>query len=61
MADDPALLPDLPAEAHRVVRCTDCHRPLRDAASRAVGRGPGCQHQDPPRRYDVDQDALPGL
>jgi hypothetical protein len=58
---DPVLLPDLHAEAQRVVRCADCHRPLRDAASRAAGRGPGCRHQDPPRRYDVDQDALPGL
>jgi hypothetical protein len=23
--------------------------------------GPGCQHQDPPRRFDVEQDALPGM
>ncbi len=61
MPGDPVLLPDLPAEAQRVVRCADCRRPLRAAASRAAGRGPGCQHQDPPRRYTVAQDALPGL
>jgi hypothetical protein len=58
-AADPLPVP--PAEPGRVVRCEHCHRPLRDPASRALGRGPGCAHQEPARRYDVDQDTLPGL
>jgi hypothetical protein len=61
MDGDPALLPDLPAESARVVRCAHCHRPLRDPASRAAGYGPGCQHLEPGRRYDVPQETLPGL
>jgi len=61
MDAEPELLPAEPALERRVVRCEHCHRPLRDPASRAAGYGPGCQHLEPGRHYDVPQETLPGL
>ena len=59
------LVPDPFTEdtaGQRVVRCTACRRPLRDAESRALGLGPECQVPEfPARTFEVEQEALPGL
>lgn len=70
LADDVGL-----GKTEQVV-CTDCHRPLTDPISRAVGRGPDCrrerdhgrrrgraQHIPGRRRPGVGagQDEIPGL
>ncbi|TWE17083.1 DUF6011 domain-containing protein [Kitasatospora atroaurantiaca] len=44
------------------VRCRRCRRPLHDPESRLLRLGRYCEHRDAQtRRYDVEQDVLPGL
>ncbi|MGF1430548.1 DUF6011 domain-containing protein [Kitasatospora sp. LaBMicrA B282] len=44
------------------VTCRGCGRLLHDPESRMLRRGPGCRHtEEPVRRHEVAQEALPGL
>jgi hypothetical protein len=65
-----APLPGTKAETagRRVVRCALCGRPLVAAEARRWGLGPECRHKlNPaptvrrPGRFDVEQEALPGV
>jgi hypothetical protein len=64
MPDQPSLLPaPLDAGEQRVVvRCRGCRRPLYSAEARALGVGPECREQEyAARRFDVEQEQLPGM
>jgi hypothetical protein len=56
-------LPEVDSGPRRQVWCEDCGRELRDVISRQRRRGPECDPE--PRhghaRFDIDQDAIPGL
>ncbi|MFJ2780212.1 DUF6011 domain-containing protein [Kitasatospora sp. NPDC087315] len=44
-----------------LVRCRECHRPLRAPESRWKRLGPHCATApDRTMRYDIDQDPIPG-
>jgi hypothetical protein len=44
------------------VTCRRCHRPLHDPESRTLRLGPECRtSRADAGRYDVEQDALPGM
>ena len=62
MLIQPSLLPADEAPEVRTVRCRSCHRPLRSPEARAHGQGDGCREEEyAARRFDVEQDHLPGL
>jgi hypothetical protein len=57
-------LPEVDSGPRRRVWCEDCGRELRDVISRQRRKGPECDPE--PRhgsreRFEVDQDAIPGL
>lgn len=58
---DPTLIPPVPHAGRPTVRCDGCGRPLTDAESRALKRGPGCRHQIPDPHAKVEQEMLPGV
>ena len=58
----PLLLAEPDAAEVRIVRCRSCRRPLRSPEARAHGQGDGCREEEyAARRFDVEQDRLPGL
>lgn len=59
----PLLLPvALGAGEQRAVRCRECRRLLTDPDARMLGIGHGCDSKRfAGRRFDPEQDALPGL
>lgn len=49
MTNTPLMADAGPATAPEAVVCSECHRPLRDRVSRAVGIGPVCDPDNHPR------------